>query len=176
MSEHVDFEVDFEKPLDEVKEWGGESGPLVAPGTYTLLVVECSLETGDKAPYAAVKYEVQDEGEWKGAFVWNNYSFSGKALGRVKQLMLACGAQLDKFRAGEILGQTIVADIVHNTGAAKIDDQGNPMEPKVFANVTNERMPESATPEPAKTQTKAPPPAQNNKAQNNKAQTGARRA
>lgn len=179
MSDHVDFEVDFEKPLDDVKEWGGESGPLVAPGTYTLTVVEVSLESGDKGPYAAVKYEVQDDGEFKGSFVYNNYSFSGKALGRVKQLMLACGAQLDKFRANEIMGATIVADIVHNVGAPKIDENGTPMEPKTFANVANERMPEGVQsepqPEPAKAQTKASAPAQN-KTQNSKPQGAARRA
>ena len=170
-AEFTDFEI--EQDFNEVKEWGGEFS-LVPPGDYTLLVTNLEQKPGDKAPYVAVTFEVQDEGDYKGQKVFNNYSFSDKAQGRVKQLMVACGAQLDKFRASQIHGATIRATVIHTEGAARTDENGNVLPSKTFANVINELplddQPAAPVEKPpvqraqrqaAPAQNSAPPPVQN---------------
>lgn len=151
--EFTDFEINVD--LTEKKEWNGEQAPLVDPGDYSLKVMNITQEQGPKAPYLKVTFEVQDEGAFKGFTVWQNYSMSDKAIGRVKSLMLACRTRLDKIVASEFLGQTILGTVVHTEGEQRSDEQGNPLPIKIFCNVQNERA--LAEPEPAPTKTAAPP-------------------
>ncbi len=111
--------------------------------------------------------------------MWNNYSLLPQSLGRLKQLSVACGAQLDKFRASEHIGQTIRATIVHVDGAASIGPDGTPRPARTFANVINEaplevveEAPKKAATPPALKGAQNKPPVTTNKP----AANGARRA
>lgn len=140
MSQEQEF-ADFEDQVDlnETKAWDGETGPLVEPGDYTLQIIGFVKKPGNKAAMYAVTFEVQDEGEWKGAKVYNNYSLSDKAIGRLKQLALAVGASLGMVKASEYMGATIVGTVYHSEGQARIDENGATMPSRTFANVKNER-------------------------------------
>lgn len=144
MAEFADFELDVN--LTETAAWDGEQAPLVDPGEYLLQIVGFEHKPGNKAPLIAVKYEVQTEGQWKGAFVYNNYSLSDKAIGRLKQLAVACGAQLGKIIASEYLGALIEATVYHSDGEAKIDANGQTLPARQFANVKNERAVQAQAP------------------------------
>lgn len=142
--EFVDFEIeaDFEK----VKEFGGGGFYLVAPGQYTFQVVDVKNENAKSSGnpmvvvYAEVVDAADDEGRKEiGQRVRNNYSLGEKAIGRLKQLMIACGAQMDKFRAGEIMGAKFLADVVHSQGTAEAGPDGQPKEAPTFANLANEK-------------------------------------
>lgn len=136
--EFTDFEVDVD--LTATDAWGGEQRPLVPVGDYNLTIVGFKQDVGkeSQAAYIAVTFEVAD-GEQVGAKVYNNYSLSSKAIGRLKSLMLACKTQLDKVVASQFMGQTIRASVVHTEGDAKIDGNGNPLPAKTFANIINEQ-------------------------------------
>lgn len=151
---------DFEVPdlnLEEVTPWDGEQAPLVDPGEHQLTVIDISSEAGKKAPYFKFTFEVATEGPFKGMKVYNNYSLSKEAIGRLKQLALACGAPLQGFIASNYLGVTIEATIYHSESAGGVDANGVPREPKTFANVKNER----AISAPATTKTADKPPVMN---------------
>lgn len=156
MAEFTDFEIQVD--VSETEAWGGESRPLVPPGDYPLTVVGVEQKTSNSGnPMINVQFEVA-EGESKGSYVWNNYVLTQKAMGRVKALMVACGAQLDKLVASQLMGQTIMGTVVHTEGQASIDEQGNPRPAKTFANVINERSLSSTTTTAAQT---AKPPVLN---------------
>jgi len=152
MAEFADFELNIN--LTETNAWDGEQAPLVDPGEYQLQIVGFEHKPGNKAAMIEVKFEVQTEGQWKGAFVYNNYSLSDKAIGRLKQLAVACGAQLGKIVASEYLGAVIEATVYHSDGAVKVDANGATMPPRTFANVKNERAVQAAAP----TKTASAPP------------------
>lgn len=150
-NDFTDFEI--QQSFDEVQAWGGEQRPLVAPGDYRLTVIHVEQKpSSNNQPMVAVTFEVADDGEQKGAKVYNNYSLQPQALGRLKALMVACGASLSGFRASEIMGATIRASVIHTEGQAKVDQQGNPLPARTFANVINE-LPLDDGPVQAATQT-----------------------
>lgn len=152
-NEFQDFEVDVDGGLEEVKEWGGEFR-LVPAGDWTLDIVHVKRQDSkeNKTPMIVVTFEVGDEGEYHGSKLFGNYALTAAAMGRIKQLMIACGASLDKIRASELMGARITATVVHNEGSARTDADGNPLPTKTFANVINERVFEGdeaeAEPEP----------------------------
>lgn len=152
MSEQfTDFELQVD--LESVDAWGGEQRPLIPPGEYNLTVVNVKKDTSsNNNEMVVVEFDVAD-GDYAGQKVWNNYSLSSKAIGRLKSLVIACGATLSPFRASELMGQTILATVVHSEGAAKVDQNGNALPSKTFANVTMERAIETQTQQaaPAKT-------------------------
>lgn len=150
--EFADFEIDLN--LTDTNAWDGEQAPLVDPGEYTLQIVGFESKAGQKAAMIAVTFEVQNEGQWKGAKVYNNYSLSDKAIGRLKQLGVAVGADLGKVVASHYMGATIEATVYHSEGAAKIDANGQALPARNFANVKNERAVAAAAPA---TTTKQPP-------------------
>ncbi len=154
--EFADFEI--QQNFSDIDAWGGEPRPLVPPGDYKLTVVgvENATAKSSQQPMVAVTFEVA-EGEHAGMKVWNNYSLSPKALGRLKALMVACGASLDAFRAREIMGQTIRASVIHVEGAAQVDQSGNTLPARTFANLINELPPEEAQAQAEPTKTTAPP-------------------
>lgn len=155
---HADVEIDID--LTNVDAWGGESRPLVPPGDYKLVVVKAESKTSSgNNPMVVVEFEVAEGEELAGAKAWNNYVLSTSAgQGRLKALMIACGAQLDKIRLGELEGATIRASIVHTEGPPSIDANGNPRPAKTFANICNELPLEDA---PAQAAPPQRPPVQN---------------
>jgi hypothetical protein len=150
-NQFADFSIELGEEFQNADAWGGEQRPLVPPGDYKLTVVAISQEDGNAAPYIAVTFEVT-EGESTGSRVYNNYSLSPKAIGRLKSLMIASGMGLERFVASELMGATIMGTVVHTEGAAKVDAQGNAQPPRTFANLINERAVEVV-----KAETKAPP-------------------
>lgn len=150
-NEFADFEVDVD--LTEVQAFGG--GFKLAPeGDFDLTITNLEQKTSkSNNPMIVVTFEIADEGEHKGTRVYNNYSLLPQAIGRLKQLSVACGASLDKFRASEHMGVTIRGTIKHVDGQPVIGPDGSTKPGGVFANVTNEQPLEGAAQE-----TQAPPP------------------
>lgn len=184
--EFVDFEVDG-LDIEGAKEFGGGGFYLVPAGHYLFEVTNVVQENSksSNAPmvvvYATVieGQETDEAAKETGQTVRNNYSLSPKAIGRLKQLMIACGAPLDKFRAGAIFGAKFRADVIHSTGDADVGPDGQPREARVFANLANEKplggeAQVEAAPPPPVTRAKAAAPAAAKPAGNNSTQ--ARRA
>jgi hypothetical protein len=144
--EFVDFEVeaDFEK----IEEFGGGGGFItVPPGDYLFEVVDVQQESSKTTnnPMVVV-YSTVSEGQESdeaaaqtGQRVRTNYSLLPQAIGRLKQLMIACGAPLDKFRAGSIMGAKYRGTIVHSQGKAEANPDGTVKEAKTYANICNEK-------------------------------------
>lgn len=132
--EYVPFEMDLN--LDEVEAWSGEDRPLLPVGTYHVKINNFENVEGK---WIAVEFEVL-EGEQAGGRCWNNYNLGNKVgIARLKQLAIACGASMSRINSDEFLGAQLYVDVIHNEGAAKPDAMGNPMKPRTFANVQNER-------------------------------------
>ena len=135
--EYQDFEVDID--LTEVQAFGGGGFQLAPEGEWMLTIVDMEKKSSSKQkPMIVVTFEIADEGEFKGTKVWNNYSLQEQAIGRLKQLSLACGAQIDKFYSSQHIGQTIRATIIHVEGAGQVGPDGTVQPPRTFANVCNE--------------------------------------
>jgi hypothetical protein len=79
------------------------------------------------------------DGDHAGAIVYNNYSLQPQALGRIKALMIAVGAPLDKISGAALLDGTFTAEVVHTEGAATVGADGSMKPARTFANVVNER-------------------------------------
>ena len=172
MSEHQPFvlEVDY----TETQAWDGTERPLVPPGDYNLEII--SFERKDAStgtPMIEVIFAVADEGESKGMWVYNNYPLTENAKGRMKSLMVAAGASLNKIDSSEFIGATILGTVVHTEGKAVIGNDGQPKPARTFANVQNERPVQAAA-----TTKAATPPVQKGApvAQNKPANGAARRA
>lgn len=141
--EFVDFEV--EANFEEVKEFGG-GYELLPPGEYKLVVENIQQKTSSKNnPGINVTFKVAEDqdteeaAQYTGRLAFQYYSLLEQALGRVKNLMIACGAPLDKFRASACMGATIRAEIVHRQGQAEAGPDGKVKEATTFANVVNEK-------------------------------------
>jgi hypothetical protein len=142
--EFVDFEV--EADFSNVKPMEGGKYDLVAEGSYIVDIVGVVQdESSTNKPMVTVEFmiaEGQDNDEsakFTGQHLWGNYFLTQKALGRLFNLMKACGAPLDKFRASAIYGAKLRLDVVHNQGDQRTDENGNPLAIKTFANVCKER-------------------------------------
>lgn len=148
--EFTDFEIELD--LSEQEAWGG-AYELAPPGYYDLTVVGFVQKNAKSSgnPMIAVTFEIAS-GEFQGRKVFNNYSLSPKALGRIKKLMLACRTELSRIIASQFMGQTIRGEVIHTTGEGSVDATGNALEPKTFANVINEEPIEEVevAPTPAK--------------------------
>lgn len=141
--EFTDFEVQVD--LNNVDAWGGEGFQLAPAGDFELTITNLEQKSSkSQQPMIVATFEIATEGEHKGTRVWNNYSLQQQSLGRLKQLSVACGAQLDKFVASQHIGATIRATIVHVDGQPTIGPDGTPKPARVFANVTNEMPLEEA--------------------------------
>jgi hypothetical protein len=155
--QHESLEIDINLAGDDVKPWSGEGGfqpPEVPAGEYTLDVIAVMQDTSKSRgnPMIVVTFAVSD-GDYAGKEVKGYYALTQKALGRVKRLMMAVGARLDKIRTDEILGGRLRATVIHQEappqrgpdGNVKLDpNTGEPYPPSVFAKVQNERPTEEA--------------------------------
>lgn len=170
MAEFNDFEIDMD--LTEVPTWDGDQQPLVPIGDYELVIknVENKPAKSSGNPMIAVTFEVasvfdapgiEDPSTLVGMKVWNNYSLSEKAQGRIKALMVAAGATLSKFRASELLEAHIRASVIHTEGGGTVGADGQAKPGRTFANVVKEAPLEAAaavsapTPPAAKANAKA---------------------
>jgi hypothetical protein len=159
--EFVDFEV--EADFENTDAWGG-GYQLVPPGKY-ILEVKNIQQGSSKAnnPKITVTYEVcegqetDEAAKQTGRIVFNTYSLLEQSLGRLKQFMIACGAPLDKFRAGACMGAKIRGTVTHSQGNADVGPDGQPREAKTFANVSNE-LPLDAGDGDAQDDAPPPPP------------------
>ena len=157
MSNGVDLpEIDINLEDPAIREWGGGGGPLLPVGTYTMDITEAKQDTSKtNNPVAKVTFKVADEGENFGVELTKSYSLQPKALGRIKNLMIAAGARLDKIRLGELVGARILVDIAHTEGQGVVAADGSVQPGKTLCDVTNEKALESAAAEPPP----PPPPA-----------------
>jgi hypothetical protein len=108
------------------------------------------------------------EGEHAGAKLTNSYSLQSQALGRIKQLALAINAPLNTIRSADYVGARLRATVIHRQAPPQVDAQGQPQEPRTFANIANERALEA--------QEEAPPPPPPPVTRGKNANNGARRA
>ena len=160
MAEFADFEI--EQDFNDVQVMTGEFGTLPI-GEYEFVVKDVVQKPSSKNnPMIVCTFEVAgiidvpnhpNPEQLIGLKAWGNYPLLQQSLGRLKALMVACGTNLDKFRAGELIEAHFRASVVHNQGNAQVGQDGQPLPAKIFANVVNERPLEVAAPEPAK----APP-------------------
>lgn len=159
--EFVDFEIEHDFTDD--KEFGGGGFPLVPPGHYILeieYVGQKEAKNENKTPMVAVTFvisegqETEEAAKFTGQKLFGNYALTEKAMGRLKQLMMACGATLGKFKASELMGAKIRAEVVHTETEASAGQDGKVREGRTFANVVNEKPLD----EGAAQQEAAPPP------------------
>ena len=157
MSNNTGYEMpEIDLDLSGQKAWGGEQGPKLPIGAYTMDVVNVEEVKSAKkqTPGVEVTFKVADEGLHFGTEIKKTYYLSEKALGRITNLMVACGARLDKIRLGDLMGARIIVEIVHVPGQAQLDAQGNMVaSTNLYCDITREQA--IAAPEPAP----APPPA-----------------
>jgi len=185
--EFTDFVI--EQDFSDVQLMTGEFS-LPDPGDYVVDVTHLEQKASKAgnsmivATFTIAEAEAQITEEAKafaGQKLWGNYSLLPQSQGRLKALMVACGANLSRFVASEILNSRILVTVVHRKGDPTADENGNLREPKVFANVVNERHLLDAEEEVQVRQTvqQPPPPVMKTQgaAKNGaKTQTAARRA
>ena len=118
MSEAVEENEVFGVDVQTIQEWGGEGGPLLDPGQYVFEIkgAKKGTSTSTNRPVVKVQFEVVSDGPFLGAKKTKSYSLVDKALGRWKQLLMACRAPIDGTAStGHLVGQYITADVVHTT-------------------------------------------------------------
>ncbi len=152
-------EIDINLEDESIRAWGGESGPKLPIGTYTMDITTAEQDTSkSNNPVVKVTFGVADEGEHYGVELTKSYSLQKQALGRIKSLMIAAGCRLDKIRPAELVGSRILVDIVHTQGVGKPDTNGEVKPGGLYCDVTNERAMQEPEPAPP------PPPAAKGKA------------
>jgi len=131
-------EIDINLEGDDIRPFGGGGGPILPPGTYTFDIVAAEQATSkSQQPVAKITFKVADEGF--GVELTKSYSLQQKALGRIKNLMIAAGARLDKIRLGELLGARIIADVIHTESQGQFDAQGNVLPGRTFCDIVKEQ-------------------------------------
>lgn len=155
MSDGVNLpEIDIDLSGDDVKAFGGGGGPILPVGMYTFDISAAEQGTSKKQqPVAKVTFKVADEGEHFGVELSKSYSLQPQALGRIKNLMIAAGARLDKIRLGELVGARIIAEVVHTEGQGTVNAQGDVVPGRMLCDIVKEQAIEQEEPPPP------PPPA-----------------
>lgn len=148
MSEAVGADFELNVDVTEVDAWDGQSGPRIEPGTYVLGITEALYGTSKKnQPVLKLEFEVMNEGPHLGAKFKRSYSLQKQALGRFKQLVVACGAPLSGAKREHFVGAYIQAEIVHKMGDPTPNMSGGMDEGKMQMDVINEQpVPEEAAP------------------------------
>lgn len=165
-NQFVDSEVQID--LTDVREFGGGGGPQLPPGEYVFDIVTAKQDTSSTNNSVWKVEFIVAEGEHAGKKMTNSYSLQSQALGRIKQLALSIGAPLNTIKTSDYVGARMRATIIHVAGKAQVGADGTPMEPRIFANIANERALETQEEAPP-----PPPPVTRGKAANG---TAARRA
>ncbi len=96
-------------------------------GRYVVEIVGAEINDGTSYPYLGMEYQVM-EGDFAERKLWDNMSFSPKALWKLKGFYRAMGATDDEMAAGEfnvepddLIGQEIMIQV-----AVKADQDGEP--------------------------------------------------
>ncbi len=155
--EFVDFEV--EADFANVQEFGGGGFKQLPEGEYIFEVSFVEQESSSNNNQMVVVYSKVAEGQeteeaaaQTGQEARTNYVLLPQSIGRLKNLMIACGAPLDdKFRASAVMGARYRGTIVHSEGKSEAGPDGQPKPARMYANITNERALDStvaATPPP----------------------------
>lgn len=166
--QHESVEIDMDLSSEEIKDWSGEGfgPPDVPPGEYVLDIVAAYTKSSkNNNPMVVVEFQVAD-GEFAGKQLTGWYTLTDAARGRIKRLMMAVGARLDKIRTDELLGGKLRATITHEPGqtptnpdgTVKTGSDGQPLAPRLFAKVLNERPTEEAEKHAQKAAAPNPPP------------------
>lgn len=139
MSDSADFELDYD--LSNTKAWDGNGGgPNVDPGEYALELTEVEKGTSNAGkPVLKITFTVVSEGPFNGQKFARSYSLTQAALGRVTNLVMACGARLDKIRREDYLGRIIEATIIHTEAPPQAAPDGTMRAARSFIDVINER-------------------------------------
>ena len=150
MSEAVTEFEEINIDVTDVDAWDGESGAKVPPGTYVLLIAGAKKDTSKSSggPVVVIDFEVAQEGPYLGVKFKRSYSLQQSALGRWKQLVVACRAPLSGTTTQHLIGAYIVADIIHkpsNKTQAPNPDGSVPA-PKMMMDVLNEQPVEEDAP------------------------------
>lgn len=150
MSEAVEENEVFGVDVQKVQEWGGDGGPLLDPGQYVFEIkgAKKGNSSSTNRPVVKVQFEVVSDGPFLGAKKTKSYSLVPAALGRWKNLLLACRAPIDGTAStGHLIGQYITADVVHTTRTdAQPSMSGDAAEAKMNDDIVNE-MPFDPPPE-----------------------------
>jgi len=170
--EFVDFELEFEGGLEGVKEFDGGEFPLLPIGDYIFEITNVSQKEAASSgnnmvvveSTVAEGQETDEAAQFTGQKAWTNYVLVPQSLGRLKNIMIACKAPLDKFRASVLLGARYRGTIVHSQSSGAVGPDGQPRPARTFANVSKERpidnVPAQTAPTPpAGKKAAAPPPA-----------------
>lgn len=141
MAEFVDFQINLDLSDPSVREWGGTS-VMVAPGTYDLEIINVAQKEAKTSgkPGLLFTFRVLGDGPDAGKDIVRTYSLEPKALGRLKSLGRAIGANLSVFIAAEYVGRQFTADIIHKMMPAQgPGPDGLPGEARPSMDVVNER-------------------------------------
>jgi hypothetical protein len=167
--EFVDFEI--EGDFEGVKEFDGGNFPLLPPREFIFEVTNVTQKTSSNNNNMVVVESTVAEGQdddeaaaFTGQKAWTNYVLTDKALGRLKNLMLACKAPMDKFRASAILGAKYRGTITHSQSDGSPGPDGKPREARTFANVSKERPLDGGAEQKQEAAPPPPPPVTQGKA------------
>lgn len=98
--------------------WDGAAGPKLPPGEYLVDVTEAKKSMSNaKNPQVEVQYTVV-EGEHEGATIRAWYAMTEKAIGRLLNVLQACGLALDArggFSITALVGQRLHIGVMDNT-------------------------------------------------------------
>lgn len=159
-STFADSEVQIDLSGSDIKEFGGGGGPQLPPGEYVFDIVSAKPDTSStNNPVWKVEFVVV-EGEQANQKLTASYSLQSQALGRVKMLAMAIGAPLTTIKSSDYVGARLRATVIHNAAKPQVAPDGSTLEPRIFANIANERTYETeveAAPPP-------PPPVTRGKA------------
>lgn len=153
-NEIADFNIPLDLSGDDIGTWDGVY-QLVTPGRYRMEIIKVEQATAKSSGGAVlrVQYQIVDEGGEQGKKLTKSYSLKNDpaVLSRVKNLLVAAGANLASINSAELMGAQIMAEVVVRDGKAGTDAMGNP----VAAKPQNDIQGESAV-ETAPAQTAAP--------------------
>lgn len=126
---------------EDSKAWSGESASLPI-GDYKAKIVDYENGTSsNQNPQSILTFEVT-EGEYKGRKMRAWYTRTAKAIGRLLNLLQACGLALDGkkgFSPSALKGQELVIGITESISEGEANPMTGKKETKVFSQVFNER-------------------------------------
>lgn len=108
---------------EDTTAWDGEGGNLPELGRHLCEITKAEKGTSKKSgsPQVLVGYKVTDEkDESNGRQITGYYSLTQKAIGRLLNVLAACGVELDakgNFAASALVGKKLSINIVQNSYA-----------------------------------------------------------
>lgn len=98
--------------------WDGEAGPRIPPGDYLVDITSAAKTvSGTNKPQVEATFTVA-EGEHEGATLKGWYVLTERAIGRLINLLTACGLELDErggFDVNALVGNRLNIKVIENT-------------------------------------------------------------